>query len=174
MTMNSVDDKYPEIPEYLKDLLESGQTIDDIFLDKEGNWFHNGEPFVNEKIKSFFSRSVDITADGQYVIHYSHYTYPIRVEDAPYFVTGVQFEGFGPFERVFLTLSSGTSEELDPSTLFCRKNNALYCKIRKGRLVAKFKRSPSFNILERLEETSDGRYYVRICGVNIDLDVKED
>ncbi|HPS57228.1 MAG TPA: DUF1285 domain-containing protein [Spirochaetota bacterium] len=172
--MNSVDDKYPEIPEYLKELLESGQTIDDIFLDKEGNWFHNGEPFVNEKIKSFFSRSVDITADGQYVIHYSSYTYPIRVEDAPYFITGVQFEGFGTFERIFLTLSSGASEELDPNTLFCKNNNALYCRIKKGRLVAKFKRSPSFNILERLEETPDGRYSVRICGVNIDLDIKED
>ncbi len=116
--MNNIDEKHPEIPEYLKELLESGQTIDDILLDKDGNWFHNGEPFVNEKIKSFFSRSVDITTDGQYVIHYSNYTYPIRVEDAPYFVTGVQFEGFGTFERVFLTLASGATEELDPATLF--------------------------------------------------------
>jgi len=172
--MNDIEDKYPEIPEYLRELLETGQTIDDIFLDKEGNWFHNGEPFLNEKIKSFFSRSVDITADGQYVIHYSNYTYPVRVEDAPYFVTGVRFEGFGTFERIFLTLSSGTDEELDPTTLFCRKNNALYCRIKKRRLVAKFKRSPSFNILERLEEKPDGSYSVRLCGITVDLEIKED
>ena len=172
--MNSIDDRHPEIPEYLKDLLESGEAIDDIFLDKEGNWFHNDEPFLNEKIKKFFSRSVDITADGQYVLHYSDYTYPIRVEDAPYFITGVQFNGFGAFERVFLTFSSGESEELDPSTLFCKPNNALYCRIKRGRMTAKFYRSPSFHILERLEETPEGRYYIRICGINIELKVTED
>ena len=171
---NSIDEKKPEVPQYLKDVLDAGGRIDDILLDREGNWFHNGEKFINERIISFFSRSVDITEDGQYVLHYSDNVYPIRVEDAPYFVTGVRFEGFGTFERIFITLSSGESEELDPTTLFCKANNALYCRIKKGRLTAKFKRSPSFNILERLDESPDGKYYVRLCGTNIELKRMED
>lgn len=169
--MNGINDKHPEIPQYIRDLLDAGEKIDDILLDKEGVWFHNGEKFINEKIIAFFSRSVNITADGEYVLHYGDYTYPIRVEDAPYFVTGVRFEGFGVFEKILLTLSSGETEELDPNTLFCRENNALYCRIKKGGMIAKFKRSPSFNILERLDEGPDGKYFVRLCGTNIELKI---
>lgn len=166
---NKIDDRHPEIPQYLRDMLDAGEKIDDILLDKEGNWYHNGEKFINEKIIAFFSRSVNITDKGEYVLHYGEHTYPIRVEDAPYFVSGVRFEGFGSFERIFLTLSSGETEELDPNTLYCGDNNALYCRIKKGRMIAKFKRSPSFSILERLDESSDGKYFVRLCGINIEL-----
>lgn len=165
---------HPEIPEYIKELIESGQQIDDIFLDKEGRWFHNGEPFLNEKIIAFFNKSVDVTADGQYVIHYGDYTYPIRVEDTPYFVTGVRYDGFGCFERIFINTSDGETEELAVHTIYCGKNNALYCRIKHGRMPARFMRSPSFNILERLEEEAGGIYSLRLCGQRIDLRTEEE
>jgi len=162
-------DQFPEIPEYIKNLIAEGKIIDEIFIDKEGTWYHNGEKFTNEKIINFFSKSVNITADGEYVIHYGDYTYPIKVEDTPYFITGVIFDGFGCFERIFLNLSSGETEELNCNTLYTKSNNALYCRIKKGTMPAKFKRSPSFNILERLEEDNNGNFYVRLCGQIIQL-----
>lgn len=168
-----METQYPEIPEYIKELIASGAGIDEILIDKEGVWYHNGEKFTNEKIISFFSRSVNVTADGEYVIHYGDHTYPIKVEDVPFFVTGVTFKGFGNFESVSLNLSSGDTEELNCSSLYCRKNNALYCKIKNGTMPAKFKRSPSFNILERLEESSDGKFHLRLCGQIIELIVKD-
>jgi hypothetical protein len=164
---------HPGIPEYIKELIESGQQIDDIFLDKEGRWFHNGEPFLNERIIAFFNKSVDITSDGQYVIHYGDYTYPIRVEDTPYFVTGVRYDGFGCFERIFINTSDGETEELAVHTIYCGSNNALYCRIKHGRMPARFMRSPSFNILERLEEEPGGKYSLRLCGQRIDLTTEE-
>ncbi|HOP62901.1 MAG TPA: DUF1285 domain-containing protein [Spirochaetota bacterium] len=167
-----MDNTYPEIPDYIKEMILSGE-IDDIFLDKEGRWFHNGEPFLNEKITAFFSKSVDITTDGQYVIHYSDFTYPIRVEDTPIFVTGVRFDGFGSFERIFINTSDGETEELDIYTIYYGNNNALYCRVRHGRMPARFMRSPSFYILERLEEKSDGCYSLRLCGQIIDLKTEE-
>lgn len=167
-------DQLPEIPEYIKNLIADGKIIDEIFIDKEGNWFHNGEKFTNERIISFFSKSVNITADGEYVIHYGNYTYPIKVEDTPYFVTGVIFDGFGCFERVFLNLSSGETEELNCNTLYCRDNNALYCRVKNGTMPAKFKRSPSFNILERLEEDGKGSFNLRICGQVIPLRIRNE
>lgn len=166
--------QYPEIPEYIKELIASGSVIDEIYIDREGVWFHNGEKFTNEKIINFFSRSVRVTADGEYVIQYGDYVYPVKVEDTPYFVTGVTYTGFGDFERIFLNLSSGETEELDCNTLYCKKNNALYCRIKNGTMPAKFKRSPSFNILERLEEGSDGKFYLRLCGRVIDLIIKDE
>ena len=169
-----MESQLSEIPDYIKDLIESGGQIDEIFIDKEGTWYHNGEKFINERIIDFFNKSINITAEGQYVIHYSNYTYPIKVEDVPYFITGVTYSGFGDFEKVTLNISSGETEELDVNTLFCKSNNALYCKIKNRTMPAKFKRSPSFGILERLEEDEKGRFYVRLCGQIIELIVKDD
>jgi len=89
-----MSEDYPEIPEYIKQLMESGEKIDQIRIDSEGNWFHEGEPFINQRIIDFFNRSIDVTAEGQYVIHYDDFVYPIEVEDTPLFVTGVRIEGF--------------------------------------------------------------------------------
>jgi len=158
----------PELPEDLRELLESGRLDDLIFLDREGNWFHNGQPFLNKNIIDFFNKSIGVTADGIHVIHYGGYVYPVQVEDAPVFVTGVTIEGFGEFEKAVLNLSTGASEELDPSTLSVGENNALYCTVSGGRLTAKFRRSPSFHVLERLDET-DGEFYLVICGKRIHL-----
>jgi hypothetical protein len=71
---------YPEIPEEIKEMMLEGTLSDEIFLDKEGRWFHNGQPFLNEKIIDFFNKSINVTADGQYVIHYSNFTYPLGLK----------------------------------------------------------------------------------------------
>jgi len=168
-----METQFPVIPDYIRELIASGEGIEEILIDKEGVWYHKGEKFTNEKIISFFGRSVNITAEGEYVIHYGNYTYPIKVEDAPYFVTGITINGFGNFESVTLNLSSGETEELNCNTLYCKKNNALYCRIKNGTMPAKFKRSPSFHILERLEENSDGKFYLRLCGQIIELKIKD-
>lgn len=163
--------EYPEIPEFIKNLMASGIPIDEIRIDQEGRWFHNGEPFLNKQVIEFFNRSVDVTEEGDYVIHYGDFVYPIVVEDTPVFVTGVRYTGFGEFEKVYLTLSTGESEELNPDLLFFRANNCLYTMVRNGLLPARFKRSPSFHILDRLEE-SDDIFYLRICGKRIVLKEK--
>ncbi len=161
----------PELPEYLREMLEKGELADTISLDREGNWTHNGEKIANEKIASFFSRSVARTDDGTYVISYGDHVYPITVEDAPVFVTGVLCRGFGIHETIRLTLSTGEEEDLDIDSLSYGKDNALYCTVRQGTMPAKFRRSPSFELLERLDENC-GRYYLTLCGKRIHLQQK--
>ncbi len=163
------NDFYPEIPDHIKGLIKSGEITDEIFLDKEGVWYHNNEKFSNTRIIEFFNKSINITASGEYVIHYGNHTYPVTVEDAPVFITGVIFSGFGDFETIQLNLSTGENENLDCSTLFVKENNSLYCRVKGGKLLAKFKRSPSFHILERLEEDSIGRYHLFLCGKKFEL-----
>ncbi len=166
-----MSEEYPEIPEYIKNLMESGERIEEIRIDAEGNWYHEGEPFTNQRIIDFFNRSVDVTADGEYVLHYDDYVYPIVVEDTPVFVTGVRVEGFSFFENIYITLSTGEEEELDETSLNYSKPDGLYCRVRNGRMPAKFKRSPSFQLLERLQETDD-TYYITIRGNKIVLEEK--
>lgn len=168
-----MDIKYPEIPDEIKKLIESGEQIDEIKLDSEGNWFHNGVMFTNERIIDFFNKSISKTKDGQYVIHYGNFVYPIVVEDVPFFITGVRFEGFGEFESVYITIRSRGEELLDPETLYVGNQNALYCRVYNGEFPAKFLHSPSFQILERLEE-SDDVFYLHICGKKIVLKEKSD
>jgi hypothetical protein len=162
--------EFAEIPDYIRDLMDSGE-LEEIRLDKEGNWFHAGEAFTNERIIDFFNRSVDVTKDGTYVLHYADFTYPINVEDAPVFVSGIVIKGFGIFEQVVLQLSTATEERLDHRTLFYRQESGLYCYVRGGRLKARFRRSPFFQILERLEE-SDDTFYISICGEKVVLTEK--
>ncbi len=167
----SMSEDFVEIPDYIKHLMESGEGVDEIKIDAEGNWFHNGEQFENQRIIDFFNASIRRTREGTYVIHYADFTYPITVEDTPLFVTGVRYVGFADFEKVYITLKSGVEEELDVDTLFVKPNNCLYCMVRNGTMPAKFMRSPSFQVLERLEE-SDDTFYLTIAGRRIVLKEK--
>jgi len=169
---NYIDDDAPEIPEYIREMMKTGEIADRIVLDREGNWHHNGEPFTNKKIIDFFNKSVNISIDGHFVLHYSNYTYPIEVEDVAVFITGVRFEGFGSFERVIMNLTTGQTDELDPDTLYYRQNNALYCSVLGGKFQARFMRSPSFHILDRLDEI-EGSFYLTICGKRIKLEKRK-
>jgi len=164
---NLMEQNKLELPELLMEQLESGTLEDEILLNKDGNWFHNGQPFQNKKIIDLFNKSICITEDGTYVISYDKYIYPIIVEDAPVFITGVRFEGIAEFEKILLNLTTGNTEELDIDTL-CYKNNTLYCRVGRGEFPAKFKRSPAFHILDRLDE-SRGEYFLNICGKRINI-----
>ena len=163
---------YPEIPDYLKKLMESENDWDEIRIDSEGRWFHNGVAFKNKRLIAFLNKSVDITRDKQYVIHYSNFVYPITVEDAPLFITVLRYHNTIDEKLVFITLSSGEVEKLDLRTLHY-KNNSLYCYVRNGEIPAKFKRSPSFELLQNLKENND-IYFLDICDQRIVLAEKID
>lgn len=160
-------DDYPEIPDEIKELFEKRELNDEICLDKNGNWHHNGEPFTNKKIIDFFNQSINVTRDGTYVIHYGQYTYPIIVEDAPLFVTGLWYKGFGRYEKITINLTNGTEELLDIHSLFY-KNQTMYCRVSGGRMIARFRHSPFYHLMERLDEV-DGEFYLTLSGEKIHI-----
>ncbi len=162
-----MEKKYPEIPEYIKKMMQSGEDLDEIRIDAEGGWLCNNIPFKNKNIISFFNKSIDITKDGIFVLNYSNFVYPIIVEDAPLFVTGIRYYKSEIEEDLFIALTSGEVEKLDLETLHY-KNNALYCFVREGNIPAKFRRSPSYEILQHIKDNDD-IYYLDICGRKIVL-----
>jgi hypothetical protein len=161
---------YPEIPDYLKRMMQDGEELDEIRIDSEGHWFHNGISFKNKKIISFFNKSIDITRDGVYVLNYSGFVYPLIVEDAPLFITGFRLIKNDDEESVLIALNSGEVETLDLNTLHF-KNNALYCFVKNGEILAKFKRSPSYELLQDVKDNDD-IYYLELCGRRIVLSEK--
>jgi hypothetical protein len=161
---------YPEIPDYIKKMMREGEELDKIRIDSEGRWSHNGNAFKNKKLIDFFNKSIDITKDGLYVINYSGFVYPIIVEDAPLFVTGFRFIKNEDGESIFIALNSGEVEKLNLNTLHY-KNNALYCFVKNGEIPAKFKRSPSYDLLQDIKDNDD-IYYLELCGKRIVLSEK--
>jgi len=171
-----MEENSPEIPEYINEMIKSGKNPDEIRIDQEGNWLVNGITFdktniTDRKIIKFFNKSIDKTKDGIYIIHYNNFIYPIVVEDTPFFITGVLFEGTEHNEKVYLSISNEKEEELDVDTLHFKKNNCLYCYVMNKKYPARFKRSPAFHILDRLDE-SDDTYFLNICGKRIVLTEK--
>ena len=153
------------LPDVVRDFLESGADLEEVRLNERGKWTHEGLDFENQRIIDLFSRSVDRTDGGTWVLEVGRFTYPITVEDVGFFVERVDRSTSPPT----LKLSDGTREPLDASTLDYQPGGRLYCTIKDGDFRARFKRTAYFQLAELMEETDDGRVVVRIDGKTFDL-----
>lgn len=161
--MNPID---PTLPEVVQRFLASGAALESIRLDAAGNWWHQGGLFNNMRIAALFSRSIDRTAGGTWVLKIKPFTYPIEVEDTPYFVEKITFEGAGPSdpdERVSMSLSDESTEVLDPTTLTQDEGKGLSCAVKGGAFRARFKRPAYYALTERLHETEAGDFALEIA-----------
>jgi len=126
-------------------------------LDREGRWFHDGEPVEHPKIVEAFNRGLERDEHGRYVLRFGSDWCFVTVEDAPLQVETVALPS--P-DRVVLQLSSGSAEDLRPETLSLR-DGILYCVAESG-LTARFSRSAQFALGSLLEERPGG--YVLVLG----------
>ena len=154
----------PTLPEVVQNFLRSGATLEEIRLDAHGHWTHEGQPFDNPRLIALFSRSVDRTEGGTWVLKIDPFTYPITVEDTGFFVRAVQWSTSPPT----LHLSDGTTEALDLETIDYQSGGRLYCSIRDGRFRARFKRSAYHTIMTHLQER-DGDIYLVVGDKEIHL-----
>lgn len=130
----------------------------DIFLDKEGRWFHEGVEITHKLTVELFNKSIEKDPEGGYRLVVGPEWSPLTVEDTPYMVREVTVDE----DRAGIRLSDGTLEDLDPETLRVGNDNVLYCEVKGARFPARFTRPAYYHImLNRLEETADG-YAIRL------------
>jgi uncharacterized protein len=153
----------PTLPETVRRFLASGAKLESIRLDAHGQWWHQGGRFENRRVIDLFARSVDRTQGGTWVVNVGQFTYPIEVEDTPFFVTAFAVEADGDVERVILRLVGGESELLDPDTLAYDGDLGISCAVRAGRFRARFLKAPYYALTERLEEDALG-FGLRLAG----------
>ncbi|GIW40149.1 MAG: hypothetical protein KatS3mg076_0726 [Candidatus Binatia bacterium] len=128
---------------------------------KDGRWYADDEPIVNERIASLLSRHLVREPDGTYAVRIGWDRAPVEVEDTPFVVTRVDGDG----EKGFvLTLNDGTTEPLDPTTLRVGPDGALSCAVKGGAERARFLRGPHAEIASRIVPSEDGGYVLRISG----------
>lgn len=159
----SSDDIDPTLPEVVRSFLASGATLESIRLDARGVWWHRGARFENRRIIALFSRSVNRTQGGTWVLEIGRFTYPIEVDDTPFFVESLVFCGVDADEEIELHLVGGDVELLDPETLRHDGELGITCAVRGGRFRARLRHGPYHALTQRLEQ-DEGGYALRLAG----------
>ena len=136
-----------------------------IFIDKEGRWYHEGAEMINRNIVDMFFSNLDLTEDGLYVVNWNGKRFFIDVEDTAFVVRKVLFIG-GAAEgkqSYQIHLSDDTTEELLPETLWVGDKNVLYCRVKQGRFPARFNRPAYYQITAFMLE-KEGGFYLPLNG----------
>jgi uncharacterized protein len=124
-----------------------------IRLDREGRWWHDGEPVEHPRIIEAFNRGLAPSEDGRYKLNVGKDWCYVEVEGAAYRVTSVHPKDDGP---PVLELSDGSAEPLDPQTLTADDEGVLECQVKERRASARFSRDAQAAMGELLEQTKDG------------------
>lgn len=139
---------------WLEKLREIGLVID-----KEGHFFHEGEVVSHPGLVQALFRWLDRLPppDGRYVLRWDppRYAY-VSVEDTPLVVRGVRWEP--DHASLFLTLSDGSEPALEPATLSLRPDGSLICRVREGRLEARFSTAALAGLGDALGQDDRGAY----------------
>lgn len=124
-----------------------------IVLDGAGQFWHEGERVVHRGMQRAFSSWIARHPDdGRYVLSNGYDWSYIRVEDVPFFVSGVR----GKLDGLVLLLSDGSEEELSPETLRIGAREALYCKVKGQRFDARFTPSAQASLVPYVAMTPQG------------------
>ena len=149
------------LPETVQRFLRAGARLESIRLDRRGRWWHQGERVTHPRILALFSRSVDRTEGGTWVLRVPPFTYPIEVEATPLFVTRLSVDADSA--TLDASLSDGTREAIEPSALRYVEGGGIHAVVGDGRFEARFSMEVYVDFaMSYLEEGPDGAYRVRL------------
>lgn len=154
MSQSSKDDLSAFIPEGWEGKLPPCM----IQVNAEGKLFHDGAPMIHPGILELIYESVYFE-DGDYFLKVGEQHCQLEVADTFHVVSRVDFADSG----VTLTISDGSSEPLDPDSLWIGGGDVLYCMIKGGKFPARFLRQAYYQITEHLVE-HDGGFALDIGG----------
>jgi hypothetical protein len=123
-----------------------------LVLDRDLNWFHDGERITHAKIIEAFNVGLVPTDDGRFQLHVGNDWAYVTVEGAAYRVNAIDTDD----TRVYLRLSDRTGEALDPSTLRLGPDGVLTARVKAGRAEARFSREAQFALGELLAPDGAG------------------
>lgn len=119
-----------------------------IVLDREGRFWHDGEPVEHRGLARAFARWIQRRDDGRFVLDNGYDWCYLTVADTPYFVRAVHVGG----DRVELELSDGSREPLSPGELYLRADDeALRTTVKGGDFEARFTRRAQLGLARLLD-----------------------
>ena len=115
---------------FIEKLRQSG-----IRVDREGRFMHEGAEVTHEGLRRALFRWLDRNCDGRYVLRLDERRFAyLDVDDTPLVARAARVDANG---RIFLALSDGAEEPLDPTTLTLDEAGTLRAWVRGGRLEAR-------------------------------------
>lgn len=140
-----MDDLPPE-------LIEKFRSIG-LSIDRAGRIWHQGQEVTHPRLRQALLRWLDVRDDGRDIIRLddTRYAY-VDVEDAHLRVVSARWDG----DRVRLVLDDGAEEELAYDTLTLPGGDALSCRVRGGKLRARFTTAAQAAVGERIVEDPSG------------------
>jgi hypothetical protein len=126
-----------------------------LVLHHDGRFTHEGAAIGNRRLREHFDRSVEYLPDEEkYIVRLKHFRGQVEVEEAGFFVRSIDFE------TGEITLSNGSQERLDVSTLSSSPiDGALLCRIMQesvsGGLLARFTHAVQAEFLQEVEVEGD-------------------
>lgn len=118
-----------------------------IRLDREGRLWHEGAEIVHPGLRRALLRWLDRREDGRPILRLDERRYAyIDVEDADLLAVSARWDG----NRAWLRLNDDSEEELSYATLEIGAGDALYCRVRGGRLRARVTTPAYYVLAERI------------------------
>lgn len=142
-------------------------------IDEQGAWTCEANPINDPDLCRILPRSLFKDDDGCFWVRCEGEVHPVRVEDAPLVVKAVDLEiDETGLARVELNLADGRRVPLTDS-LRVGRGGALYARVGKQGLWARFERPPFVELTRFLEE-DQGRYFLTIGGRRFVIDKPEE
>jgi hypothetical protein len=133
----------------------------DIRIDKEGVWYYNGAHMFRKEILCVFFEHLQIDECGKYLIQLNEECYYLDVEDTAFVVAAVYKTKScedGRFQ-IDVLLSDDSCEKLEMNSLHIGKDNVLYCRVKKGKFIARFSRNSYYQLAEFIEQSENGNHF---------------
>jgi len=131
-----------------------------IRVDREGRFIHEGGEVTHEGLRRALFRWLDRLPDGRYVLRLDERRFAyLEVDDTPLVARAARVD---PDGAIWLALSDGAEERLDPATLTADVAGTLRTWVRAGRLEARLASSAVAALADLLAETPDGQAALRV------------
>jgi hypothetical protein len=162
-------DEAAEHAAFIERLRRSG-----IRVDREGRFIHEGGEVTHEGLRRALFRWLDRLPppDGRHILRLDERRFAyLDVDDTPLVARAARIDGGG---TIWLALSDGAEEALDPATLTADAAGVLRAGVRGGRLEARLATSATAALGDLLTELSDGRPALHLPGRTIVIPARSD
>jgi hypothetical protein len=152
---------------FIERLRQSG-----IRVDREGRFIHEGAEVTHEGLRRALFRWLDRLPppDARYVLRLDERRFAyLDVDDTPLVARAARID---PAATIWLALSDGAEEALDPKTLTVDGAGVLRAWVRGGRLEARLATSAVAALGDLLTESPDGDPALRVAGQTIPIPVR--
>jgi len=138
------DDK-PALP---PEVIERLRTIG-LRLDRGGRMWHQGDEITHAGLRHAILRWLDVLPDGRPIVRLDaeRFAY-IDVDDTPLRIVSTRWDGDVPH----VLADDGSDTPLDLASLTVDADDRMRCKLRDGRLDARFTTIAQHTLLERADE----------------------